>query len=413
MQNSTLRLRLAILLLLLALLPAAVLAAFQPALKDYQARLPALKRQIPAVVASAQQAADNIIAHPKALINVPYWSQVSFSEEMINRAGGLANIYPTEARPNLATPDDIVILTVRSWEKETDGILKQVQQFKKLGNTVTVIGSAVGKPKELGADFFIDNGAPTGMADQGRINVLANVTLGWMWCCEYAAGMTRHGKCPAILYSVAMPGSAEYDAKIQTEDGRLTIHPCDKAITAGKSAELYLRRVDKLMKDCRSKRIQKQLKGAADVVVTRMRAGETVGLSGLGHVILEEVKIDTRAPWKGFQAVGSVQTAYKTNLKPSNLLVWIAYVGMNSAYDDYNKYIQEAGLQLVTCYAPDPQWSKDAPKDLAHIDQCWKLPDAEVPLPIFPYAMAPISGINAGLIMRMLDDEVYQRLQRK
>ena len=151
---------------------------------------------------------------------------------------------------------------------------------------------------------------------------------------------------------------------------------------------------------------------SAQLVADRMNAGGTVGVSGVGHVILDEVKTDMKAPWKGFQAVNAVSTAYKKNLRPGDLLVWIAYVGMNSAYDDYAKYIKEAGLQLITCYAPDKEWGEYPTDVLAHIDQCWQLPDAEVSIPLFPEKMAPVSGINSGLILRMLDDEVAARLKK-
>ena len=399
-------------LLTLALVQLAGLA-IQPALKEYQSRLPVLKKQIPAVVASAQHAAENNLQYPTALINMPYWEQVSFSEEMLNRAGGLAHAFCTVARPKLATAHDIVVLSVRSWEQDRETVLKRVKEYKAEGWTVTIIGSKAGKPADLGEDFFIDNGAPSDKADQGRINVIANITLGWMWCCEYAAGMSRHGKFPAVLYSVAMEGAQEYDAKIQSEQGRFTVEPCDKAIPAGQLSRLYLKRVDKLVKDCKSKKIQGQLTKAAGVVAARLQAGETVGVAGLGHAILEEVKMENRSPWKGFQAVGSVKTAFKTNLKPGEVLVWIAYCGMNSAYDDYGKYIAEAGADLVTSYAPDKEWAVNAPKDLAHIEQCWALPDAEVPIPVFPHKMAPVSGINSCLILRMLDDEVAKRLSKK
>jgi len=408
---KTLLLRFLALLALLALQIAGL--AVQPALRAYQGRLPVLKRQVTAVTASATQAAENNLRYPTALINIPYWEQVPFSEEMLNRAGGLAHALCTEARPTLATPHDIVLLSVRSWEKDRETTLKRVQEYKGKGWTVTIIGSKAGKPTELGADFFIDNGARTPAAAEGRINVIANITLGWMWCCEYAAAMSRHGQFPAVLYSVAMKGAQEYDEKIQTEQGRFTVEPCDQTIPAGKLAKLYLKRVDKLIKDCRSKKIQGQLNQAADVVAARLQAGQTVGVAGLGHAILEEVTVDNKSPWKGFQAVGAVKTAYKANLKPGELLVWIAYCGMNSAYDDYGKYIAEAGVDLITCYAPDKEWAVDAPKDLGHIDQCWTLPDAEVPIPLFPHAMAPISGINSCLILRMLDDEVAKRLEKK
>jgi len=322
--------------------------AVQPSLSAFNGRMPAMKRQIPAITASAENAAARILGNPGALLNTPYWEQVAFSEEMINRAGGLAHAYPT--------------------------------------------------------------GAP-GRTPETRHDVVL-LTLGWMWCCEYAAAMSRKGKFPAILYSVAMPGADEYDAKIQTPDGRHTVVDCPTPVPAGKLAGLYLRRIGKMITDVKSRRIQWQLAQAADVVAARMAVGSPVGLAGMGHAIIEEVKMDNRAPWKAFQAVGSPRTAFSANLKPGELLVWMTYCGMNSKYDDYAKYIAEAKVDLITCYAPDPEWSKNPPPTLAHIDQSWKLPDAEVPIPVYPHSMAPISNINVTLLMRMLDDAVMARLEK-
>ena len=401
-----------VLLLALALLQTAAFAALQPVLEDYQARMKTYQAQVPAITASAQQAAETILAHPEALLDVPYWEQMSFSEELMNRAGGLAHAMPTDNWGRVATKYDIVLLSVRSWQNQRDLILRRVKEYKAKGWTVTIIGSATGKPANLGADFFIDNGAPNAKAEQGRVNVLANTTLGWMWCCEYAAAMSRHGKFPGILYSIAMPGAAEFDAKLQTPDGRHTILDCPKSIPAGELAHIYLKRIEQMIADLRSPHIQQQVQKAADVVAGRLAAGGIVGIAGMGHGIIQEVMVENKTPWKGFRAVFAQATAFKAHLKPGDLLIWMTYCGMNSTTDDYAKYIVEDKLDLVTCYAPDPIWSKNTPPTLAHIDQSWVLPDSEVPIPVAPNAMAPISGVNVILCSRMLDDEVSARLKK-
>src|SRR2546425_1034683 len=94
-------------------------ANVQPSLREYAARVPLMRQQIPAVVKSAQSSAERILAHPDALIDVPYWEQTGFSEEMINRAGGLALAYPAGAGGITApTKYDVMLLAVRSWEKD-------------------------------------------------------------------------------------------------------------------------------------------------------------------------------------------------------------------------------------------------------------------------------------------------------
>lgn len=379
-------------------------AEMQPAMRAFEARLPVIERQIDTISLAAMAAARNNLLHPAARINTPYQGEPSFAEELIDRAGGLAIANPTDSQT--ATGHDFVLLSVRSWEKQGLTIGKLVRSYRARNWKVVLFASAAGRPVDLAVDFFLDNGAPSGRAEHGRINILANVTLGWMWCCEYAAAMSRRGSFPAILYSVTMPGGIAFDRPLQTNAGRVTVHPCDQPIPAGQMAARYLERVKTLLADLQSARIQAQIDRAARLVAQQMKAGRTVGLSGVGHMILYEYHQDTRAPWKPFHAAGRAKTAFGAQLQPGELLVWISYTGVSTVYEEFSKYIREAQLQLICSSNPDPEMSKDNPPLLAHIDQCWERPDAEVPIPIFPHKMAPVSAISAGLILRMLDDAV-------
>lgn len=386
----------------------------QPSLREYTARVPLLRQQIPAVAKSAQASAERILAHPEALIDVPYWEQTGFSEEMINRAGGLALAYPAEA-PGITAPTkhDVVLLAVRSWEKDGATIRKKASEAHAKGLLVTLIASKAGRPDDVPFDFFIDNGAASGGTEHGRINALANVTLGWMWCCEYVSAMTRHGKIPGVLLSIALPGADEYDAKIQSPEGRHWVGECGTPIPAGRLSELYLKRVQQLIVDLRSRERQEQIDRAADIVAARMKAGGTVGVSTVGHVtIFELLEKDMKAPWKKFQAVNLEKTAFKENLKRGDLLLWVGYMGINSKYADFARFINEPGADVITCYSPQKESYGTVSNVVAHIDQSWAWGDAEVPLPCPPGKMAPISGINGVLIFRMLDDEVSGRLGR-
>jgi hypothetical protein len=398
------------LLLCCALLLCHAALAGQPSLLAFEARLPGLRRQTAALVTAAEKCAAITMQHPGALVTMPRRVQEPFAAELLSRAGGLVGAWYTDKGREKAAAPDTVLLSVRSWETHAELILPLIADYQARGWTVVVFASAAGKPAELQADFFIDNGAPSPAKEHGAVNLLANTTLGWMWVCEYAAAMSRKGKFPAILYSVAMPGAMEHNRPLQTPEKRGTLFPCEKAVPGGELAELYLKRTEKLVADCRSARIQDQLGQAADVIAARMKAGKTVGISGMGHLIIDEVReTDLQAPWKAFRGTG--KNPFTANLQPGELLVWITYLGLKTAYNDVTPAIQEAGVELITSYAVDPEWSKDPPPTLAHIDQCWQLPDAEVPIPVFPHVMATVSGINAGLVLRMLDEEVAKRLK--
>ena len=382
--------------------------AGQPSLEAFAGRVPALRGRIPALTASAERACGVVMANPGALITLPRKVQEPFTAEYLARAGGLCGGWYADARREKEGHPDVVIISVRSWETHGDQVLPLLEHYHSKGRLVIVIGSLAGRPDYVPCDFFIDNGAPTGGKAYGAVNLLANATLGWMWFCEYAAAFSRQGKFPGILYSVAYPDAKAHNGPLQAPEGRPTLFPCDQVLPAGKQAELYLQRTEGLVADCRSARIQGQITSAAEIVAARMQAGNTVGLSGVGHLVLDEVlEPDLQAPWKAFRSTKKVAD----NLQPGDLLVWITYLGMRTAYSDATPRMQEAGVELITSYAVDPEWSKDQPPALAFIEQCWQLPDAEVPIPIFPKFMAPVSGLNAVLVLRMLDEEVAKRLK--
>jgi len=398
---------------------ALLVADLQPSLREFASRLSGIEAAIPDITKAAEAAADRIFFRPGTLLDVPYWQQQSFSEEMINRAGGLAHMMPTGAGRRKATGHDVVVMSVRSWETFPEKHKKQLVEWRQRGDIVILIASLVGRPDDAQCDYFIDNGSPDSGAESSRINLLANVTIGWMWCCEYVSAMTRRGKAPAILRSISYLDADEHNPPIQSRDGRHTLHDIDQSIPAGKLAQLYLDRVSQLVTDLASERTQAQIGNAADIIVDRMKAGKKVGVSGVGHIIIKEAKTDLRSPFVGFQAVNLHKKAFTQHLDPGDLLVWIAYIGQNSAYVDFGKYIAEAKVELITCDAPPPGEDYAGPPIIDHpspvhavarIDQSWKIGDAEVPIPYKPGRMGPVSGLNAGLILRMLDDTVSERL---
>ncbi|MFW6060596.1 MAG: hypothetical protein ACODAQ_10470, partial [Phycisphaeraceae bacterium] len=355
------------------------------------------------------------------LLNVPYWEQTAFSEEMINRAGGLSHAYPsgTPDRKNRQTERDVVLLSVRSWEEDEQTFREKIAEYHDKGWRITLIASRAGRPDDFDQwpiEHFIDNGAPSGAAAHGRINVLINCAIGWMWCSEYVAAMTREGKIPGILVSIMYDDAKAHNRKIQTPEGRHWIGDCEHPIPAGQLARTYHDRVRKLVTDLKSRHIQQQLDSAAQVVVERINAGKTVGLAGMGHLIMHEpMEDDVQSPVVTFMGVRTRN--FKRKLDPGDLLVWLAYMGMNSSYVDYAGKIEDAGLDLVTSYAPAPpdyETQQDNLADihteprnrLAHIDQPWLIGDAEVNLPCDPGSMAPVSGICRTLIFRMLDDAI-------
>jgi hypothetical protein len=135
-----------------------------------------------------------------------------------------------------------------------------------------------------------------------------------------------------------------------------------------------------------------------------------VKVSGIGHVIMSEMMHGHKSGMKGFMP-SDVKTSFAENLKAGDLLFWIGYIGMDSRYADYAGAIRATNADLIVCLSPDTDPSLNGPWAMVTIEQTWELGDAVVPMPVPPGRMGPISGINGTLLMRMLDDEVVERME--
>lgn len=390
----------------------------QPTLREFADRLPGLHEQITPISEAATASAERILEHQGALLHVPYSEETGLGDELSNRAGGLAIAAPYAWRRKMVTENDVVLISVRAWDVDGQWAIEKLAEYKKDGWMTTLIASRAGAPDnlgELGATFFIDNGAPDGSAQHGRINVLANTAAAWMWCCEYVAGMTRKGKLPGILISVGIPGGKAHDRPIQTKEGRLETSDTEIEIPAGELASMYHARLKTLVADLATPWRQAQVDAAADVVADYLNRGRKVVVSGVGHLITGEQGLDHKSPFEGRHSGHVKRGELARDFEPDDLLIWIGYSGgPNSLYTNYGKLIEESGLNLVTSHTPDPRLEEaDMGKltPLAHIDQSWSIGDAEVRMSIPPGHLAPISGINAMLVLRMLDDEVAARIK--
>ncbi|NLF22523.1 MAG: hypothetical protein GX590_05115, partial [Lentisphaerae bacterium] len=228
----------------------------------------------------------------------------------------------------------------------------------------------------------------------------------------YAGAMTRQGRIPAILRSVALDEAVAPNRLVQTAEGRHTTFPVTNAVAPGSPATLYLDRIDRLIADVQSAARQQQIDKAASICAARHQSRRTVWLSGVGHLIEHEMGLNMRSPWKPLRS----RTWFKRRLRattPGDLVVWIGYIGMNSRYLDYESPLNARQLDLITCYVPaheaerytaDTTVLRNAAHALAQIDQVWEMGDAEVPVPGPVPRMGPISGINAMLLCRMLDE---------
>ena len=64
----------------------------------------------------------------------------------------------------------------------------------------------------------------------------------------------------------------------------------------------------------------------------------------------------------------------------------------------------------MTSYVTDANANNNAAEALAHIEQHRPVPDAEVPVAFPPGRLAPVSGLEQGLLYRLLESAVEKNL---
>lgn len=384
-------------------------------LSAFEQRVERARQQLPEIAELAEATAARRIANPEALINVPYSPQKTFAEEVLNRSGGLANALPTIERANQATEDDVLLFTLRSWEADWETARPIIADAREHGWLVVLFASAAGAPEDADYDFLIDNGAPDGSAAHARVNAIANALIGWLWVCEHAAALTRHGWHPGVLQSITVPGADEHNATVQRGTRRRLLHELPEGaepIAAGRLAETYLAHVHKLIERLAGEQTQRQLTEAADTVAAHYNAGGRVAVSNATHLLLDEMFQDNRTPWEPFNVVWRARQAFPANLDEDDLIVWFSFIGLSTPYEDYGRYMRQTGAAMVTSYKTDERNPDNNAHDeaLAHIEQGWAFGDAVVEVPFPPGAIAPISGLEQALIYRMLDEATANRI---
>jgi len=368
-------------------------------LQAMRARMGHLESQIPAITASAEEAA-RATANPAWKVRFPSSSQPAFSDEFIARAGGLAN-WGTDKADLLPSPDAI-LYAVRSWEEDAAQAKSVLPDYYEHGWQTVLIGSRAGMPSKLPHDVLLDNGAETGGAAESPVNFIANITLGWMWAVEFVAALTRQGVHPYVLQSVFVPGAVEFNKSLTPTDA---LPPCETAVPAGELAGAYLKRIAWLLDDVARPEVQLPIAAAARLIRAQIRKRGRVLTACLAHAVPGEMGHAVKGPYLNLGVPREADIQEK--VLPGDLVLFIGYVGVDNEWYAHGAWLRAAGVQTITSYIDDPiNPDNRLPDALAHIPQSWAFGDAEVEIPFPPGKMAPMSVVNQLLIFRMLDDAV-------
>ena len=269
-------------------------------------------------------------------------------------------------------------------------------------------------------DILIDNGATTGGEDEAALNQIVNMTNGWMWTCELAAALTRHGVHPGVLRGMPLPGSRDQLKQYQT--GLPTLYPCEAKIPAGELAKAYLAAVEDSLKDLESERNIKQIDRAADMAAAHLAAGKNVWMTSMTHVLDGEVFVNNAAPTKAFRGIscGPHGETFLQNAKEGDLLFYFGEWSLNLPWFDYLKVIRQTKADFILGFRPTKEetegwdhpeifWDQKVDDAKMVLEQRWPFEGAVVKVPFNPGMMAPTTGVYLCLQYRQLDAAIAKK----
>ena len=264
--------------LLASLVTSAAVSATSPSavfVAETFAAVERLDAAIPALTASAEQAAERIWRNPHASIEVPRKPQWGFAEELWERAGGLAQM----ADGAFDTPDNVVLLS-----------------------------SGVKAPAEARGKLIVS--FPAAGTDD-RVNAVTDIVYGWLWCCEYAAALTRRcGRFPAVTRGLLADDSWIVNGCAWNPHNVPRLLPCPERIPAGKLARAYLCKAKALLKTMDGPATRAAVSRAAAEIRAALDGGHQVGIAGLGHPIIIECTRELKSRMKGICAFGNLPQAF-------------------------------------------------------------------------------------------------------
>lgn len=375
-------------------------------LERYAARLPALQVQLPAIIECAESVARWRVATSNSFVAVTHREQVGFANEFMSRAGGLSEIAGSKNKGEIA--EYVLLSCIRSWPADKDRMLPALNRFRAQKHKIILFAPRLTAPTNFPVDVLLDNGDKSKMGDEAALNAIVNITAGWLWNLEYTAALTRLGRHPGVLKSISYEDGKDFNAAIKTN--RTALWNFDKPIPAGELSRLYFARLDRMMVDLKSEPIQKQMNDAVDLAVSRIKDGKPVRAATCTHFLKDEIGRDLQSPIKSFRPYGK---GFESNVRPGDLLLWMAYIGMDTANVEHSAGIARCGADLIACYVPDKNPARNATNALALINQPWEFGDAEIAIPFPPGRMAPVSGIIQALQYRHLDESIARRLAGK
>lgn len=386
--------------------PLAFPAPVQPGAAGYlvavQAAVDGIEKQLPAIQASAEEAAKRVVATNQT---VSVWGDRGFIEEALGRAGGLARV--KNGRWKKDAPICEIMLVAPKEDKLADSVSATATN-RRSGGWVIGFGRAdlLAKARQAGGEFDVvidtsiaSNAVPLDPAAQ-------NAAL-WIWSAEFVSACTRLGAMPTMLQSIQVPGAKERNAALRA----VALQPVKvDPVPAGQLAAAYIKELRARLAFLGGVELTK-IEEAGRRAAKARREGKTAYVYGFGHSVgntpgrpgdpglLARMDSNWAKPQKGI------------TLKAGDFVVAVGYDALfrGDYWSGFADKARQAGVGVAwsfTDYRAD-EVAAVAPGEL-WINQHWALGDAEVVVPGYDVKILPVSGVLAETILGMIEAEMMK-----
>ncbi len=339
--------------------------------------------------------------------------QQSFAKELYYRAGGLAMVRQASAGVTVTRPQDVLL--VEDLGLSTDITERQMQSARSVGTLVILFGSAT-SPLVTSADAVVTTGLGSGTVPVVRLRDTeapvcplappADIAAAWVFTGELVAACTRRGQMPAVLQSVVVNGSLNWNAKynrMRFHDD-LTVAP----VAAGQLGRAYLAEIRRCVTRLRE---QADLFAAGgQAMADTRRAGGTAWAATIAHHVPGQFGLpgdpgvlDGSLPWNQAQN-GDVAQLMK-RVVPGDALAYVGYYGLPA----WSAFEPLRALHLpsvwITGGRENPGLATDVRAGEIHIDPGWTFGDCAVVVPGYPIGILPPSGVVQTAALWMITGE--------
>jgi len=356
------------------------------------------RTQIPLLVASAEEAAERLVAGGKIYT---VQTQAGFCAEAGGRAGGMMFVKSLDYGDTLSpVRGDVILFGIECRLEDRD--IKLVNAWQSKGVYVIAFAADFELPDTISRpDMTIMNGGPLGLqvwdGKQQKlcpVDTLGNVFNLWAWTGEFTAACTRLGKMPIMYQSYGIEGGFErakkYRGKTFHDDFNI------RSIAPGVLGNAYLDSIEAYLLSFRNTQMDK-LKDAALKCRTAVKSGDANALF-IGHMFPAHFE-DKRAPQKikleRYQEPDKRETKFKDGQ-------FVFFCGYQYPREKLLKDAVKRGYSLVclTVQSSDPPEPKE---NIIYMNPGWPLADNCVHVPGYDVPILPASGaVNAAIYWAFL-----------